>query len=157
MRNNRLFAAALCLSLLIFSGCAGGKTNGDGSISLPEASRSPERPEASAAEPPEQSGPKNDFLIQLPAEEPVDPELEQLCRAAVNYCETATGHRPGVVRIDSIDEEGVTLQLYDDMGSHTATCAWYCIDRKTMEGSDMITGQEIAFSAYMQDEEPTQG
>ena len=151
MKKHQLFAAALCLSLLMFSGCTGGKTNGDAVVSLPESSQSREGSGSGASEPPEKPKEEADFLMLMSDDVPADLEPEQLCRAAVNYCEASTGHRPGVVRIDSVEEEGVTLQLYDDMGDHTATCAWYCIQPGTMEGYDVITGEEIAFYSYMQE------
>lgn len=159
MRKRVLLAAVLALSLLACSGCTGGKTNGDGSGSVPPAQSVSSVPaEGSHSEEPEKSEPEQeelpaaDFAVMSPTEVPLDEEMIQLCQAAVNYCESSTGHRPGVVRIDSEDEEGVTLQLYDDMGDHTATCAWYTIDPSTMEGYDVITGEEIAFYSYMQGE-----
>ena len=154
MRKRVLLASALALSLLVCSGCTGGKTNGDGSVSVPPAQSVSSVPaEGSQPEEPEQEAPSvPDFAVERPSGEPLDEEMDQLCQVAVNYCESSTGHRPGVVRIDSEDEEGVTLQLYDDMGDHTATCAWYTIDPATMEGYDVITGEEIAFYSYMQEE-----
>ena len=159
MRKRVLLASALALSLLVCSGCTGGKTNGDGSVSVPPAQSVSSVPaEGSQSEAPEQFGqeqeaaPAADFAVECPSGEPLDEEMDQLCQVAVNYCESSTGHRPGVVRIDSEDEEGVTLQLYDDMGDHTATCAWYTIDPHTLEGYDVITGEEIAFYSYMQEE-----
>ena len=165
MKKQLLLATALSLSLLVFSGCAGGKTNGDGSESQSgptahSASTSAEEPEASAdgvssavqepgntAEPVE-TGP----LMAGENGEPLDKETKELCMAAVNYYEASAGYRAGMVRIDSVDEEGITLQLYDDMGDHVTTCAWYCIDPMTLEGYDLITGEEIAFYSYMEEE-----
>ena len=148
MKKQLLTAAALGLSLLLFSGCAGQKTNGDGSVPPPAGSLSDGNGAVSSREDQE------DASLPEDPEEPMDPELEQLCRAALNYCEASTGYRPGAVRVDSVDEEEVTLQLYDDMGTHTATAAWYCIDPATLEGSDIITGEEIAFYSYMDETEP---
>ena len=160
MKQQILLAAVLALSLLTVSGCAGEENRGAdiGTQSAvqsredgPSTSSRGEIPEPAPA--PEQSEPEtpvqDDFVMIGLGEEPLDEETLQLCRAAMNYCESSTGYRPGVVRVDSVDEEGVTLQIYDDMGTHTATAAWYCIDPGTMEGSDIIPGEEISFSSYM--------
>ena len=144
--KKQLLLAALGLSLLLCSGCTGGKTNGDGSGAGPLPAERGSAALVQGVEEPEGTVEASSGSAAVGEEG----ELEQLCQAALNYCEYATGHRPGVVRIDSEDEEGITLQLYDDMGDHTATCAWYCIDPSTMEGYDLITGEEIAFYSYMQ-------
>lgn len=67
----------------------------------------------------------------------------ELCRMALDHYEKESGYRPGICEVDSTNGDLVTLHLYDDMGDHTATSAWYEIDRKTGRGTDTITGDAV--------------
>ena len=106
MKQQILLAAVLALSLLTVSGCAGEENRGAdiGTQSAvqsredgPSTSSRGEIPEPAPA--PEQSEPEtpvqDDFVMIGLGEEPLDEETLQLCRAAMNYCESSTGYRPG--------------------------------------------------------------
>ncbi|MCR5788835.1 MAG: YARHG domain-containing protein [Lachnospiraceae bacterium] len=67
----------------------------------------------------------------------------QLCKMAQDYYEKHNHYRPPIAEIDSTDGDNVTIHLYEDMGDHTATSAWYVINRKTGKGHDDIFGDEI--------------
>lgn len=68
---------------------------------------------------------------------------DELCTMALDHYEKEYDYRPGIAQIDSTDGDIVTIHLYDDMGDHTATSAWYEIDRTTGKGSDMIFGDPV--------------
>ena len=89
-----------------------------------------------------------DYAAALSGSALPDAELYGLMDRALNYYETRYNYRPGSVSLAGQSEAGVTLQLYDDMGTHTATCAWYTIDPVTLQGTDDITGEVIDFSDY---------
>ena len=67
----------------------------------------------------------------------------ELCQMALNYYSRHYGYRPGIAEVDSVNGNMVTLHLYDDMGTHTATSAWYEIDRTTGKGTDEIMGGKV--------------
>ena len=62
---------------------------------------------------------------------------------ALDYYEEHNDYRPEYVAwINNLDGT-VTLQLYDNMGDHNSTSAWYTIDRFSGKGTDDITNTEI--------------
>ena len=67
----------------------------------------------------------------------------ELCKMALDYYEKQTGYRPGTCEVDSTNGDMVTLHLFDDEGDHTATAAWYEVDRKTGKGTDTMTGESV--------------
>ncbi len=69
---------------------------------------------------------------------------DQICELALDHYEKETGYRPSLAAIDSSNGDMVTIQLYDNMGDHNSTSAWYEINRKTGKGTDSIFGTEIA-------------
>ncbi len=68
---------------------------------------------------------------------------DELCEMALDYYEKHENYRPGIAEIDSIDGDYVSIHLYDNMDTHTATAAWYRINRYTAKGTDTIFGNEI--------------
>ncbi len=68
---------------------------------------------------------------------------QELCNMALDYYEFHNAYRPGKAEIDGQDGNKVTIHLYDDMGDHTATAAWYEIDRTTGKGTDTIFGNTV--------------
>lgn len=68
---------------------------------------------------------------------------DELCQMALDYYEKEYDYRPGIADIDSSSGNVVTIHLYDDMGDHTATSAWYEIDRTTGKGEDIIFGEKV--------------
>ncbi len=67
----------------------------------------------------------------------------ELCKMALDHYEKESGYRPGIGEVDSTNGDMVTIHLYDDEGDHTATAAWYEIDRKTGKGTDTINGTPV--------------
>ena len=68
---------------------------------------------------------------------------DELCRMAGDYYERHNDGRPQCVDIDSVDGDLVTLHLYNMYDDHTATFAWYQVNRNTASGTDTLTGDEI--------------
>jgi len=54
------------------------------------------------------------------------------------------------------EDNTVTVQLYDNLGDHNSTAAWYIVDRFTATGTDLLTGEEIDLLAeFPEEEEPS--
>ena len=68
---------------------------------------------------------------------------EELCKMALDHYEKESGYRPGKSEVDSVNGDLVTIHLYDDMEDHTATSAWYEINRNTGKGTDAVTGDPV--------------
>ena len=68
---------------------------------------------------------------------------KELCDMALDYYEKENGYRPGVAEVEDREVDIVLIHLYDDMGDHTATSAWYEIDSRTGKGKDTIFGDKI--------------
>ncbi len=62
-------------------------------------------------------------------------ELEKM---ALDYYEAKTGYRP-TLSASQVNEDGtISIQLYDNMGDHNSTSAWYTVDPKTAVGTDVL-------------------
>lgn len=62
-------------------------------------------------------------------------ELEKM---ALDYYEKETGYRPSQ-SASQVNEDGtISIQLYDNMGDHNSTSAWYTVDPKTAVGIDIL-------------------
>ena len=70
----------------------------------------------------------------------------ELCERAVTYYTEATGEAAPQAAADT-EPETVTIQLYNNLGDHNSTCAWYQVNRLTGKGIDVNSGQEIDLSA----------
>lgn len=76
-------------------------------------------------------------------------KMQEITDAVLNYYEEQTGEEyPGKALINDITDEGVLVQLCEDMGDYTATDGWYLIDPFTFAGTDEILGGEIDFAPY---------
>ena len=51
------------------------------------------------------------------------------------------------------EDNTVTIQLYDNLGDHNSTAAWYIVDRFTATGTDLLTGEEIDLLAEFPEED----
>lgn len=49
------------------------------------------------------------------------------------------------------EDNTVTVQLYDNLGDHNSTSAWYIVDRFTAMGTDLLTGEEIDLLAEVEE------
>lgn len=87
------------------------------------------------------------YLSSATADEFVFYSNEELCDMALNYYEAASGYRPSLSEAIVNSDDTVTIQLYDNMGDHNATAAWYTVDRTTGAGTDDITGEAIVLAA----------
>ncbi|MDE5768079.1 MAG: hypothetical protein K2H82_01715, partial [Oscillospiraceae bacterium] len=60
----------------------------------------------------------------------------QLCEMALNYCEAHENYRPEMVGAAVQSDGKILIQLYDNLGDHNTTTAWYTVDRFTAQGTD---------------------
>ncbi|MBQ7563199.1 MAG: YARHG domain-containing protein [Lachnospiraceae bacterium] len=67
----------------------------------------------------------------------------ELCKMAQDYYQKHNNYRPPIAEVDSTEGDEVTIHLYENVGNHTATSAWYVINRKTGKGYDDIFGDAI--------------
>lgn len=72
---------------------------------------------------------------------------DELIRMAYQHYADTKGYRVGYVNIDHEVDGVVSIQLYDDMGDHTATSDWYAIDRNTGKGTNIL-GEEVDLTPY---------
>lgn len=67
---------------------------------------------------------------------------EELCAMAIAYYTETTGEAAPEAAAD-LGGQTVTIQLYNNLGDHNSTCAWYQVSRQTGKGVDINSGQEI--------------
>ena len=68
---------------------------------------------------------------------------KELCEMALDHYEKEYDYRPTISEVDSEDGDMITIHLYDIVDDHTATSAWYEIDRNTGRGEDVILGNKV--------------
>ncbi len=68
---------------------------------------------------------------------------QELCDMAANYYFWTTGYKPPISEVDSVNGDIVTIHLYEVKDGHTATSAWYEIDRNTGKGKNAVLGDEV--------------
>ena len=70
---------------------------------------------------------------------------DQLAQMAMErYAEEGEDETPPAQYGTMTNEDNtVTVQLYDNLGDHNSTSAWYIVDRFTAMGTDLLTGEEI--------------
>ena len=66
----------------------------------------------------------------------------ELCEMALDYYEAQTGYRPGDASAQVQENGLIAIQLYDNMGDHNSTSAWYTVDKYTARGTD-LTGNSV--------------
>lgn len=68
---------------------------------------------------------------------------EDLAELALWYYEAQYDYKPGSAGVQDNGDGTVSIQLYDNLDDHNSTCAWYTIDRLTLQGTDDNTGETI--------------
>lgn len=77
---------------------------------------------------------------------------DALCDLAINYYFRAGGETENITAAAVTNEDGsVTIQVFENLGDHNSTCAWYCVDRCTGKGTDLNTGEEVDFGVSGQE------
>lgn len=76
---------------------------------------------------------------------------EELCKMAMAYYSHISGVKKMQAAADA-EPETVTVQIYENIGDHNSTYAWYQIDRMSGKGIDANSGAEVDFSATNQPE-----
>lgn len=68
---------------------------------------------------------------------------DELGKMALDYYEKNYNYRPDFADVTPDEGNMVVIQLFDDMGDHTATSAWYKVDRTTAVGTDMLCDMAV--------------
>lgn len=78
---------------------------------------------------------------------------EELGQIALRYymANSPEGYVPGCIDVQNNDDGYAVVQLYDVVDDHTATSAWYMLNRVTLTGSDGMTGSAVIMSDYAEE------
>ena len=68
---------------------------------------------------------------------------DELGKMALDFYEKNYNYRPDFADVTPDEGNMVVIQLFDDMGDHTATSAWYKVDRTTAAGTDMLSDMAV--------------
>ena len=74
---------------------------------------------------------------------------EELIRLAVSFYSRNGDTPPSLSAAMTNEDNTVTVQLYDNLGDHNSTSAWYIFDRFTAKGTDLLNGAEIDLLAHL--------
>ncbi len=66
-----------------------------------------------------------------------------LCELALDYYIAHYNYAPNSVAVQCNEDGTVTLHLYDNLGDHNSTYAWFTVDRFTAKGTDDTNQTEI--------------
>lgn len=66
-----------------------------------------------------------------------------LALLALEHYAEDNGQAPSQVGSMTNDDNTVTIQLYENLGDHNSTAAWYVVDRFTATGVDLTSGEEV--------------
>lgn len=68
-----------------------------------------------------------------------------LCDLAIAYYAQASGAQTQNLTAGAVtNEDGtVTVQVYENLGDHNSTAAWYTVDRLTGQGTDVNSGEAV--------------
>ena len=72
------------------------------------------------------------------SEEAFSPNEEKLLRLALNHYERHNNYRPRNVSIEENGDGTVSIHLYNDEVTHTATLDWYTINKETLKGTNFM-------------------
>ncbi|MBQ4225242.1 MAG: hypothetical protein II664_02895, partial [Oscillospiraceae bacterium] len=62
------------------------------------------------------------------------------------------GYRPSSFTVETNEDGSITVHLFDDMGDHTATAAWYTFPPDSFIATDDITGETIDLTEYFDED-----
>lgn len=79
---------------------------------------------------------------------------DELAKLAMDHYIETTDLTPGQSGSMTNEDNTVTVQLYDNLGDHNSTAAWYIVDRFTAVGTNLLTGEPVDLLAEPE-EEPT--
>lgn len=73
----------------------------------------------------------------------------ELCDLAVAFYAQASGAETEKLSAGAVtNEDGtVTVQVYENLGDHNSTAAWYTVDRLTGQGTDVNSGEAVDLSS----------
>lgn len=66
-----------------------------------------------------------------------------LANLALEHYSDSTDYTPGMAGAMTNEDNTVTVQLYDNLGDHNSTAAWYILDRFTATGTNLMTGEQV--------------
>lgn len=70
---------------------------------------------------------------------------DELCQMAEEYYALENDAVPGSSATMTNEDNTVTVQLYDNLGDHNSTSAWYVVDRFTAVATDLTSGETVDF------------
>ena len=93
-----------------------------------------------------------DYVSPLGAEDFTFYSNDELCELALAYSRRASGaDSPDLTAGAAGNEDGtVTIQVYENLGGHNSTAAWYTVDRFTGRGTDVNTGEAVDLTSNAQ-------
>lgn len=68
---------------------------------------------------------------------------DELAQMAMDFYSEDVETPPSQYGAMTNEDNTVTVQLYDNLGDHNSTSAWYIVDRFTAMGTNLLTGEEI--------------
>jgi hypothetical protein len=71
---------------------------------------------------------------------------DELGELALDYYEMKNDYRPSQVGVGIAEDGKATIQLYDNLGDHSTTSAWYTIDKFTLTGEDGVSFESVDFN-----------
>ena len=73
---------------------------------------------------------------------------DELCRLAVAHCAAENGISADELEAgaQTNDDGTVSIQVYQNLGDHNSTAAWYTVDRFTAQGSNDTTGESVSLA-----------
>lgn len=66
-----------------------------------------------------------------------------LANLALEHYSDSTDYTPSMTGAMTNEDNTVTVQLYDNLGDHNSTAAWYVLDRFTATGTNLMTGEQV--------------
>ena len=86
-----------------------------------------------------------DYVSSLGADEFTFYSNDELCELALAHYRRVSGSdSPDLTAGAAGNEDGtVTIQVYENLGDHNSTAAWYTVDRLTGQGTDVNTGEAV--------------
>jgi len=67
----------------------------------------------------------------------------ELAMLALEHYTEANGDAPSQIGSMTNADNTVTIQLYENLGDHNSTAAWYVVDRFTATGVDLTSGEQV--------------
>lgn len=93
-----------------------------------------------------------EYISSLGAEEFTFYSNDELCEMAITFYAEASGSSREDLTAGAAAEDDamVTVQVYENLGDHNSTAAWYSVNRFTGQGTDVNTGEAVNLASAAQ-------